>query len=152
MTTQTQVCRYRLIPDAMASQQRQLTSIFLPFGMFLLAAVLFFAFRRGKLLELPVLLLAVGFVGFIVLMAYRLKAQITTMWQTYELQIGPDYLCRRQGGLPPLTIRFSEVSKVVHIPGRQLRVFSRGGTVINIPEQIENFSEIQGRLSSFTSL
>jgi hypothetical protein len=64
-------------------------------------------------------------------------------WQTYDLEIGPDYLLRRQADLPDLCLHFDEITRVERLPGRYLHVI--GGNkrqFIEIYEVLESFDDV----------
>jgi hypothetical protein len=64
-------------------------------------------------------------------------------WQTYDLEIGPDYLLRRQEDLPDLRLHFGEIARVERLSGRYVHVI--GGNrqqCIEIYEALENFDDV----------
>jgi hypothetical protein len=79
----------------------------------------------------------------------RMRKRLAKCWDTYVLEIGPDYLLRQQADTPEIRIGFSEVKRIEHLSGRYLRVI--GNTkrdVIGIPESLENFSNVLLELSN----
>ena len=79
----------------------------------------------------------------------RMQRRLKRCWETYDLEIGPDYFLRHQADLPDLRLSFDEVRTVEHIPGRYLRVIGkRAGQVISIPEGIEQFEQVLSAVSS----
>jgi hypothetical protein len=79
----------------------------------------------------------------------RMRQRLVRCWETYELEIGPDYLLRRQAGIPDLRLQFDEVRAVEHVQERYLRVIGTNkGCVISIPEGIDQFGEVLKTISS----
>jgi len=75
--------------------------------------------------------------------------RLVRCWETYDLEIGDDYLVRRQAGLPNLRLQFGEVQAVEHLKGEYLRVIGKSkGQVIAIPESVDQFAEVLNRISS----
>ena len=70
-------------------------------------------------------------------------------WDTYDLEIGSDYLLRRQADRPDLRLQFDEVQAVEHFQGRYLRVIGKTKSrVIAIPEGIDRFDQVLETVSS----
>jgi hypothetical protein len=79
----------------------------------------------------------------------RMKRRLIRCWETYDLEIGQDYLLRQQADLPDLRVKFDEVQGIEHVPGRYLRVIGTPkNRVLGIPEGIEEFDEVLRTLSS----
>jgi hypothetical protein len=79
----------------------------------------------------------------------RMRRRLARCWETYELEIGNDYLIRRQADIPDLSLRFDDVKAVEHIPGRCLRVIGKSkGHIISIPEGIDRFGDVLRTISS----
>jgi hypothetical protein len=79
----------------------------------------------------------------------RMRRRLIRCWETYELEIGHDYLLRRQGDIPDLRLQFDEVQAVDHVEGRYLRVMGKSkGRVIAIPEGVEQFDNVLKTISS----
>jgi hypothetical protein len=73
----------------------------------------------------------------------RMHRRLTKCWETYVLEIGPDYLLRRQADTPDVRIAFSEVQRVEPSSGVSLRVIGVNKfQMIGIPEGIEHFDEV----------
>jgi len=65
------------------------------------------------------------------------------------LEIGQDYLLRRQADVPDLRLQFAEVQAAEHVQGRYLRVIgTTKGRVISIPEGVEQFDTVLKTVSS----
>jgi len=89
----------------------------------------------------------------VIAMPRRLRARMANVWKTYEIEIGPNFILRRQAGLPDLCVRFDDLKRIEHMPGRYLRVFGNGvDRIIWIPVSIENFEEIFMELSTVTKV
>lgn len=70
-------------------------------------------------------------------------------WETYDLEIGHDYLLRRQADIPELRLQFDEVQAVEHVQGRYLRVIGKTKSrAIAIPEGIDRFDQVLETVSS----
>jgi hypothetical protein len=73
----------------------------------------------------------------------RVRKKLAKSWETYVLEIGPDYLLRQQADTPDIRLPFQDVKRIEHLPGRYLRVIGlQKHNVIGIPESIENFPEV----------
>jgi len=55
----------------------------------------------------------------------RMRRRLVRCWETYDLEIGPDYLLRRQADIPDLRVQFDEFRAAEHVQGRYLRVMAR---------------------------
>ena len=95
-------------------------------------------------------LLMVAYMAYVAFWSpLRMQRRLKRCWETYDLEIGPDYLLRRQADLTDLRLKFDEVRTVEHVPGRYLRVIGKGaGQVISIPEGIEQFEQVLSVVSS----
>ncbi len=79
----------------------------------------------------------------------RMRRRLTKCWETYDLEIGHDYLLRRQADIPDLRLQFDEVQAVEHVQGRYLRVIGKTNSqVIAIPEGIDHFDQVLETVSS----
>ena len=79
----------------------------------------------------------------------RLRRRLIKCWETYDLEIGHDYLLRRQAGLPNLRLQFGEVQAVEYVRGRCLRVIGKTKShAIAIPESVEHFDQVLETVSS----
>jgi hypothetical protein len=119
------------------------------FAIAILFAV-FLVIRAYHSFPIPFALLAGAsftYVAFITSRHIRRSAQLT--WDTYVLEIGPDYCFRTSASTPDLRLPFSEIRSIEHIPGRFLCVTgSSRQRVIIIPESIEHLPEILSTLSA----
>jgi multisubunit Na+/H+ antiporter MnhB subunit len=151
------VHRYRLVPQALrAAQQRLLTRYQAPQLLLLVGAMLFGLFlatRHEPRLSfwLPyALILALYFTYVAFVSPRRMRSRTAETWQTYQLEIGPNYLLRTQADTPNLRLEFSEIRSIERLPGRFVRVVGAAPRqVIGIPEDIEGFPEI---LTTLTAL
>ena len=150
------VRRYRLRPDGLEAAQQRVRARFLVPQMLVVVAVivlsLFLITRHNP--NRTTLLGAVFFGGFfITYIAFvgtrRMRSSIEQTWNSYQLEIGPDYLQRSQSTTPELRLAFSEITRIERIPGRYLRVIgSSRQRAIAIPESIEHFPDILAILSA----
>jgi hypothetical protein len=90
------------------------------------------------------------YVAYLLLWApRRTKRRLRRCWDTYSLEVGPDYLLRRQADLQEVRVPFHEVQAVEQVPGRYLRVIGTPKSrAISIPEGIEDFKEVFATISS----
>ena len=73
----------------------------------------------------------------------RMRRRLIKCWETYDLEIGHDYLLRRQADLPDLCLQFDEVQAVEHVQRRYLRVTGKNKSrAIAIPEGIDHFDQV----------
>jgi len=79
----------------------------------------------------------------------RMRKKLAKGWETYVLEIGPDYLRRQQADTPDIRLPFQDVKRVEHLPGRYLRVIGlQKRNVIGIPESIESFPDVLQTVST----
>jgi hypothetical protein len=79
----------------------------------------------------------------------RMRRRLFKCWETYDLEIGRDYLLRRQADIPVIRLQFDEVQAVEHVQGRYLRVIGQTkGRAIAIPEGIDHFDQVLETVSS----
>jgi hypothetical protein len=79
----------------------------------------------------------------------RMRRRLFKCWETYDLEIGHDYLLRRQADMPELRLQFNEVRAVEHVQGRYLRVIGKTKSrVIAIPEAIDHFDQVLKTVAS----
>ncbi|HKV82613.1 MAG TPA: hypothetical protein VJP02_30975 [Candidatus Sulfotelmatobacter sp.] len=150
------VRHYRLLPAALPAEEKLIRTAYVPTLLLVVAVstIVFVVLGTWKgatqklLLEYGLFMTAyMAYVAF--WSPLRMKRRLIKYWGTYDLEMGPDYLLRRQADLPDLRLDFSEVSAVAHVPGRYLRVVGkRGGQVISIPEGIEQFDQVLVAVSS----
>ena len=78
----------------------------------------------------------------------RMRRRLIRCWETYDLEIGPDYLLRQQADIPDLRLQFDQVQAVEHVQGRYLRVIGKSkGHVIAIPEGLDQFADVLKTIS-----
>ena len=112
---------YRLLKSALPEAERIFRRSYLPAILILatgaLLASLLLGIRSGSSLRSSVAF-ALIFAILLTYMAFsiprRASRTIRKMWDTYELEVGPDFLLRRQADLTDLRLRFDEVSRVEH--------------------------------------
>jgi hypothetical protein len=72
-----------------------------------------------------------------------MHSRLAKCWDSYVLEIGPDYLLRLQADTPDVRLLFRDVQQVERRPGHSLRVIGRDKLqVIGIPEGIEHPDEV----------
>jgi hypothetical protein len=99
---------------------------------------------------IPYGLLMVAYVGYLAVWYPRIMRQrLFKCWETYDLEIGHDYLLRRQADIPDLRLQFDEVQAVERVQGRYLRVIGKTKSrAIAIPDGIDHFDQVLETVSS----
>lgn len=151
------VClHYRLLASALPSEGKRIRTSYIPTLILVVAAatVVFVALglSKGATPRLMIIygLMMVAYIGcLLVWYPRRMMRRLNRCWETYDLEIGPDYLLRRQADIPDLRLQFAEVRSVEHVRGRYLRVIGKSkGHAIAIPEGLEQFDEVAKAISS----
>jgi hypothetical protein len=148
---------YRLLATALPSEERRIHTWYLPTLVLVVAVptVVFVVLGISKGATPKIMmgygLMTAAYIAYLVVWyPRRMKRQLTRCWETYELEVGHDYLLRRQANVPDLRLQFDEVQAVEHVQGRYLRVIGKSKwRVIAIPESIDQFGEILRTISSF---
>ncbi len=150
------VRHYRLLPAALPAEEKRIRTTLAP-TLALVVAIsmvvfIFLGTRNGatpRSMRTYGLLMA-AYVAYLVLWApRRTKRRLRRCWDTYNLEVGPDYLLRRQADLQEVRVPFHEVQAVERVPGRYLRVIGTPKSrAISIPEGIEDFEEVFETISS----
>jgi len=151
---------YRLLPDALPAEEKRIRSSYVPSLVLVLAissiVVIFLGTRNGATPKSTIgfCLFMVTYLAYLAFWAPRkMKRRLAQCWNTYELEMGQDYLLRRQADLPDLRLKFDDVQAVEHVPGRYLRVIGKlKSQVISIPEGIEHFEQVREALSSVRAI
>ncbi|MGP0018081.1 MAG: hypothetical protein ACLPHP_05900 [Candidatus Sulfotelmatobacter sp.] len=147
---------YRLSAVALPSEEKRIRTSYLPTLVLVVVAstVVFVALRLSKGATPKSMmtygLMMAAFIAYLVVWYPRkLRQRLIRCWETYDLEIGNDYLLRRQADIPDLRLQFDEVQAIEHVQGRYLRVVGKSkGHVIAIPEGIDQFGEILKTISS----
>jgi membrane protein YdbS with pleckstrin-like domain len=115
------VLHFRLLAAALPSEEKRIRSSYMPTLVLAVAlpTVVFvvLGIRQGAT---PKLIMAYGLVmaAYIAyLVAWyprRMRRRLMNYWDTYDLEIGSDYLLRRQADIPDLRLQFDEVRAVEH--------------------------------------
>jgi hypothetical protein len=153
MEARDRVRRYWLQPSTLRDAERKQFRSSLPQFLVMLLVVLlptFFVARSNRSLLIVFLLLDALYIAYIGAVTIpRMRRRLAKCWDTYVLEIGPDYLLRQQADTPEIRMSFSEVKRIEHLPERYLRVI--GNTkrdVIGIPEGLDDFSDVLLELSN----
>jgi hypothetical protein len=147
---------YRLLAAALPNEEKRIHTSYLPTLVLVLAAstLVFVALgiSKGatpKLMMRYGLIMAAYITYLVIWYPRRMRRRLIKCWETYELEIGHDYLLRRQADIPELRLQFDEVQAVEHVQGRYLRVIGKSkGRVIAIPEGIDQFDNVLKAISS----
>jgi hypothetical protein len=148
---------YRLLATALPNEEKRIHTSYMPTLVLVVAAstVVFIALGTSKgatpkLMMSYGLMMAAYIAYLVVWYPRRMKRRLIRCWETYDLEIGQDYLLRRQADIPDLRLQFDDVQAVEHVRGRYLRVIGKGkGRVIAIPEGIDEFDNVLKTISSF---
>lgn len=147
---------YRLLAAALPAAEKRIRTSYVPTLVLVIAAstVVFVALGLSKGAT-PKSMMTYGLVmtAYIVCIVIwyprRMRRRLIRCWETYDLEIGHDYLVRRQADLPDLRLQFNDVQAVEQVKGEYLRVIGRSkGHVIAIPESMDQFAEVLNRVSS----
>jgi len=142
--------RYRLEKTALAAEQKRVLARQVPATFFIIAAgliiSLFLGLWRGGRSQ-PTIIIAVFMGLYLCYIAFamprKVKKRLAKCWDSYELEIGPDYFLRTQADTPELRLRFDEITRVERLPGRYLRIIGTNKRdVIGIPENIDDFEDV----------
>jgi len=147
---------YRLLPASLPAEEKLIRTTYVPTILLVLAlsTILFVILGTSKGATLRLMLeFGLAMTAYMAYVAFwspiRMKRRLHRCWETYELEVGPDYFLRRQGGLPDLRLSFDQVRSVEHVPGRYLSVIGiKGGQVISIPEGIDQFDQVLATVSA----
>ena len=150
------VHHYRLLKSALLAEFRRALAAYVPAFFFILAAGMIISLllgirhgydRQTTIIMAVVTAVYIAYIAFA--MPRKLRKRLAKCWDTYDLEIGPDYFLRRQADTPDLHLKFDEITKVERFPGRYLRVIgNRKQHVIGIPEGIENLEEVLRAVSA----
>lgn len=147
---------YRLLAHALPNEESRIKSSYLPTLILVVAAstVVFVALGISKGAT-PKLMMSYGlmmaaYVAYLVIWyPRRMRRRLIRCWETYDLEVGHDYLLRRQADIPDLRLQFDEVQAAEHVQGRYVRVIGKSKSrVISIPEGIDQFEDVLKTISS----
>jgi len=147
---------YRLLAVSLPSEEKRICNSYVPTLVLVVATstVVFVALglSKGATPKLMItygLVMAASIAYLVVWYPRRMRRRLIKCWETYDLEIGHDYLLRRQADVPDLRLQFDEVQTVEHVQGRYLRVIGKSkGQVIAIPESIDQFGDVLKTISS----
>ena len=142
--------RYRMRPEALPEAERRVRNQqVIPYVAIVSAAFLltmFLVVRRSSELRIVFVLamIAAVFLTYIFFVVpRRTRKVLARIWDTYSLEIGPDYLLRRQGDVPDLRMAFADVRRIERRGGGYMRVIGAQRLhVIGIPDGIEDRDEV----------
>jgi hypothetical protein len=152
----TDLTHYRLSPAALPNEEKRIRSAYMPTLVLVVAlsTVVFVALgiRRGATPKSMIQygLIMVAYIAYLAVWYPRtMRRRLVKCWETYDLEVGPDYLLRRQADIPDLRLQFDEVRAVEHVQGRYLRVIGKTKSrAIAIPEGIDHFDQVLETVSS----
>jgi hypothetical protein len=147
---------YRLLAVALPSEEKRIRASYVPTLVLVVVASTVVCIALGlskgatpKLMMAYGLMMAACIAYLVVWYPRKLRRRLIRCWETYDLEIGDDYLLRRQADIPDLRLQFDDMQAVEHVQGRYLRVVGKSkGHVIAIPEGIEQFGEVLKTISS----
>lgn len=148
--------RYRLQAAALQNEEKRVRTSYAPSLILVVAVstVVFIALgiSKGatpKSMMIFGLMMAAYIACMVVWYPRWTRRRLIRCWETYELEIGHDYLLRRQADAPEIRLQFDEVQTVEHVLGRYLRVVGKSKScVIAIPEGLDQFDEVLKTISS----
>jgi hypothetical protein len=151
-----QALHYRLLAAALPNEEKRIRSSYMPTLLLVVAlsTVVFVVLGiiKGATSRsmIPYGSLMVAYIAYLAVWYPRkMRRRLFKFWETYDLEIGPDYLLRRQADIPELRLQFNEVQAVEHVQGRYLRVIGKTKSrVIAIPDGIDHFDQILETVSS----
>lgn len=147
----TEVRQYKILPKKLPDEIKRVMKRFIWPKILVLISVLVVSFVLVAIIEgrsIGTLIWAIFNLSFLAYFVFifpkRTLRRLQKYYETFVLEIGPDYLLRRQAEVPDLHLSFQEIKQIDQLPGRYLRVIGKQRrSVIGIPESIESFSEIQ---------
>jgi hypothetical protein len=147
---------YRLLAAALPSEEQRIRTSYVPTLVLVVVAstVVYVALGLSKgatpkSMMIYGLMMAVCIAYLVVWYPRKLRRRLIRCWETYDLEIGNDYLVRRQADTPDLRLQFDQVQTVEHVQGRYLRVIGESRDhVIAIPEGVDQFGEVLKTISS----
>jgi len=141
--------QYRLLPSALPAAERRIrNTVLIPQMSVVVVGVLLSLFLVVRNSDMTTVLAVAGFDAlFLTYMAFvspmRMHGRLGKLWDSYVLEIGPDYLLRLQADTPDIRLPFGEIKGVERRPGHSLReVGTVKHQVIGIPEGIEHLDEV----------
>ena len=154
------VRQYRLLPSSYPEAEKRMLRRNLVPQLCVMAAVVIVSLVLSARTSQTPAALAILVVTSVALLTYmaiiprrRVRRVLPKLWQTYVLEIGPDYLLRRQADTPDIHLRFQDVKRIEHLPGRYLRVIGNSSfQVIGIPEDIDQLAEIRQTLEAIAPI
>jgi hypothetical protein len=71
-------------------------------------------------------------------------SKLRKLWATFELEIGPDYVQRRQADSKDFRLAFDEIRFLRYLPGKDLHIYGdKSWKLIEVPKEIEHFEEVR---------
>jgi hypothetical protein len=148
---------YRLLPAALPIEEKRIRSFHIPTLVLVVAlsTVVFVALgiRQGATPKsmIPYGSIMAAYIAYLAVWSpRRVRRRLIRCWETYDLEIGHDYLLRRQADIPDLRLQFDEVQAVERVQGRYLRVIGQTkGRAISIPESIDHFDQVLETIGPF---
>lgn len=145
----TAIRRFRLLPSALSAAERRVRNhLLIPQLALVVAGILLTLLVAMRHSDIQTTLTIAGLDAvFLTYIAFvspkRMHNRLVKCWDSYVLEIGPDYLLRLQADTPEIRILFREVTRVERRTGHSLRVIGANGLqVIGIPEGIERWEEV----------
>ncbi|HWX93668.1 MAG TPA: hypothetical protein VNY29_13635 [Terriglobales bacterium] len=141
--------QFRLPPSALPAAERRIrNTLLIPQMSLVVIGVLLSLFLFVRNANLRTTLAVAGFDAvFFTYIAFvsprRMHDRLVKLWNSYVLEVGPDYLLRRQADTPEVRLSFAAIKNVEYRPGHSLRVIGTAKRqMIGIPESIEHLDEV----------
>ena len=152
---ETATRQFRLLPAALPAVERRVRShLLIPQLAIVVVGILLTLLVAARHSNIQTTLTIAGLdTVFLTYIAFvspkRMHNRLVKCWNSYVLEIGPDYLLRLQAGTPDVRIRFREVTRVERRAGHSLRVIGVNNLqVIGIPEGVERWEEVVATVTS----
>ncbi len=147
---------YRLLAIALPGEEKRIRTSYVPTLVLVVVASTVVCVALGlskgatpKSMTIYGLMMAACIAYLVIWYPRKLRRRLIRCWETYDLEIGNDYLLRRQADTPDLRLQFDQVKTVEHVQGRYVRVIGESRNhVIAIPEGIDQFGEVLKTISS----
>src|ERR1700690_386743 len=141
----------KLSPAFYSQFRRRLWSIVVPFVL-LFFGILFWVETQwlAQFFGSPSLLYFVLPIGAVAVMIGTIVGvnRIQQRWRSYRLVLDDSSITRLQDGSPPVSIRFSEITKISEAPGAGITLLaSDPPRRIGVPATMENFQELRYELA-----
>src|SRR5262245_1018089 len=113
---------YRLLASALPGEEERIRKTYVPTLALVIgvATVVFVALGLSKgatpKLMITYSVVMASYIAYLVVWyPRRMRRRLIRCWETYDLEIGHDYLLRQQADIPDLRLQFDQVQAVEHV-------------------------------------